>query len=108
MSNAGSSEHCTAVTFKVCVLKSYSSLYCNFPRYSLEDVALGTSSSLTSTSSSFSTKKVFVVIPIACTIFILLCIFGSPFLEESPETPAKKTHNSANKEYDKNYDMNWL
>ena len=25
MSNAGSSEHCTAVTFKVCVLKSYSS-----------------------------------------------------------------------------------
>ena len=32
-------------------------LYCNFPRYSLEDVALGTSSSLTSTSSSFSTRK---------------------------------------------------
>ena len=32
-------------------------LYCNFPRYSLEDVALGTSNSLTSTSSSFSTRK---------------------------------------------------
>merc|ERR1719266_487814 len=57
ISNAGSSEHCTAVTFKVCVLKSYSSLYCNFPRYSLEDAALGTSNSLTSTSSSFSTRK---------------------------------------------------
>ena len=36
MSNAGSSEHWITVTFKVWLLKSYSSLYCNLPRYSLD------------------------------------------------------------------------